>query len=219
MGSTNRIFLSLGKHRGWHSTPISLQQMKTWLEAKKINSATLWVASVNGWLVVSGRGNHLSHGWRNKLCGPNRSQARQALPSGPPNDDLAGLQGVFPARYINIYMHLFKMIWLQYTNLNDESMVDRLYDFNIFRFFNIDMIWINIALRFINKNINLQVKPPLPRARYGYMDWSIAALVTLGVAQFLLVGPTESHRTWIFLNEFLHKGGWSTYPNVPPPQK
>eukprot|EP00434_Breviolum_minutum_P016993 symbB.v1.2.014992.t1/scaffold1092.1/size138572/3 len=32
-------------------------------------------------------------------------------------------------------------------------------------------------------------------AQYGYMDWSCAAVVTLGVAQFVLVGPTESHRS------------------------
>jgi len=32
-------------------------------------------------------------------------------------------------------------------------------------------------------------------AQYGYMDWSCAAVVTLGVAEFLLEGPTESRRS------------------------
>lgn len=58
------------------------------------------------------------------------------------------------------------------------------------------MIWIKDKqlVEIHQQNTHLQVNKTPPRAQYGYMDWSCAAVVTLGVAEFLLEGPTESRR-------------------------
>ena len=34
------------------------------------------------------------------------------------------------------------------------------------------------------------------RAHFGAADWLVALLVTLGVSEFLLLGPTESRSGW-----------------------